>query len=60
VQNLEDFELEHLDNGVLVSAGVKHGFCFFDNYRYTSSNPAYYTASNGACGKNLLPTLIRA
>ena len=52
VENLEDFELVRLDNGKLVGTGAKHGLCFFDNYRYGSSNPAYYTTSSGACGKS--------
>ena len=52
VQDLEDFELVRLDNGVKVGTGAKHGFCFFDNYLYGSSKPAYYTTSTGACGKS--------
>ena len=58
VRDLEDFELERLDNGVKVGTGAKHGFCFFDNYRYGSSNPAYYTTSRGACGKSSLDTQV--
>ncbi len=50
VRDLEDFVLTRLDNGKLVGTGAKHGFCFFDNYRYGSSNPARYTTSGGACG----------
>ena len=50
VRDLEDFELVRLDNGKLVGTGAKHGFCFYDNYRYGSSDPAHYTASGGACG----------
>jgi hypothetical protein len=50
VRDLEDFELVRLDNGRLVGTGAKHGFCFYDNYRYGSSKPTYYTASGGACG----------
>jgi len=52
VQDLEDFELIRLDNGQLVGTGAKHGFCFYDNYRYGSSSPAYYTrqTSPPACG----------
>jgi hypothetical protein len=50
VQDLEDFELVRLDNGRLVGTGAKHGFCFYDNYRYGSSDPTFYTRSSGACG----------
>ena len=48
VRDLENFELVRLDNGTKVGTGAKHGFCFFDNYLYGSSNPAYYTSSTGA------------
>jgi lysyl oxidase len=50
VQDLEDFTLTRLDNGTKVGTGAKHGFCFFDSFRYGSSEPAYYTTSSGACG----------
>jgi hypothetical protein len=50
VQNLEDFALVRLDNGAKVGTGAKHGFCFFDNFIYGSTQPAYYTTSSGACG----------
>ena len=50
VRDLEDFELTRVDNGKLVGTGAKHGFCFFDNYRYGSSDPAFYTRSSGSCG----------
>jgi hypothetical protein len=50
VQDLENFELKRLDNGTKVGTGAKHGFCFYDNYLYGSSNPASYTPSTGACG----------
>jgi lysyl oxidase len=33
---------------VKVGTGAKHGFCFFDNYRFGSTLPAYYTS----CGSN--------
>jgi hypothetical protein len=49
VRDLEDFELVRLDNGNLVGTGAKHGFCFFDNYRYGSDKPAFYTPPTGAC-----------
>ncbi len=58
VRDLEDFQLERLDNGVKVGTGAKHGFCFYDNYRYGSSNPAYYTTSSGACGKSSSDTQV--
>lgn len=53
VQDLEDFELVRLDNGRLVGTGVKHGFCFYDNYRYGSTQAPFYTrqTSPPACGK---------
>jgi hypothetical protein len=56
VQDLEEFELTRLDNGRLVGMGAKHGFCFYDNYLYGSRNPAYYTASTGACGGGVSAT----
>ncbi len=31
-------------------AGAKHGFCFFDNYRYGSARDPFYTIAGGACG----------
>jgi hypothetical protein len=49
VKDLLDFELERLDNGTKVGNFAKQGFCFYDNYLYGSSNPAYYTPSTGAC-----------
>jgi lysyl oxidase len=48
LRDLEDYELTRLDNGVKVGTGAKHGFCFYDNYRFGSTQPAYYTG----CGKN--------
>ncbi len=52
VRDLEDFELERLDNGVKVGTGAKHGFCFYDNYRYGSTQAPFYTrqTSPPACG----------
>ena len=50
VRDLEDFKLTRLDNGNLVGTGAKHGFCFFDNYLYGSSDPAFYQQSTGSCG----------
>lgn len=50
VQDLEDFELQRLDNGAKVGTYAKHGFCFLDNTRHGSSDPAFYTRSRGSCG----------
>ena len=50
VRNLQSFKLTRLDNGVKVGTGAKHGFCFFDNYRYGSTRDPFYTAAGGACG----------
>lgn len=50
VRDLEDYVLTRLDNGSKVGTGAKHGFCFFDNYLYGSSNPAFYKLSTGSCG----------
>jgi hypothetical protein len=54
VTNLEDFELERLDNGKLVGTGAKHGFCFYDNYRYgATGDPSYLTTTTPpACGRS--------
>jgi hypothetical protein len=49
VRNLQRFTLTRLDNGVKVGTGAKHGFCFFDNYRYGSTREPYYTAVDGSC-----------
>jgi hypothetical protein len=55
VQNLLDFELQRLDNGSKVGTFEKRGFCFFDNFLYGSSEPAFYqqrqngTAGGGSC-----------
>jgi hypothetical protein len=43
LKNLERYELIRLDNGVKVGTGAKEGFCFFDNYRFGSTQAAYYT-----------------
>jgi hypothetical protein len=53
VQDLEDFELIRKDNGKLVGTGAKHGFCFYDNYRYGSTQDQFYTrrTSPPACGQ---------
>ena len=39
MRNLEKFKLTRLDNGRKVGTIAKHGFCFFDNYRYGSTRP---------------------
>lgn len=39
VVGLEEYELDRLDNGVLVGTGAKTGFCFFDNARHDLSLP---------------------
>jgi hypothetical protein len=48
LRDLETYALTRLDNGVKVGTGAKHGFCFYDNYRFGSTQPAYYTG----CGRN--------
>ena len=50
VRDLERFELRRLDGGAKVGTGAKHGFCFFDNYRFGSALSPYYTIARGACG----------
>lgn len=39
VRDLETGELLRLDNGSKVGALAKHGFCFYDNYKYDLSLP---------------------
>ena len=56
VQDLLDFELERLDNGTKVGNFAKQGFCFYDNFLYGSSDPAFYRARTGACGGGLSAT----
>ena len=58
VQDLEDFELKPVNGEAPLRTGAKHGFCFFDNYRYGSTNPAYYTTSSGACGRSSSDTQV--
>jgi len=48
LRDLETYALTRLDNGVKVGTGAKHGFCFFDNYRFGSTQAASYTG----CGYN--------
>lgn len=51
VRDLEDYKLNLLINGKkrsLVGTGAKHGFCFYDNYPFGSTQPAFYTGcANG-------------
>jgi len=47
---LERYNLIRLDNGRKVGTQAKEGFCFTDNYRFGSSQPAYYTGATGSCG----------
>jgi hypothetical protein len=42
LRDLESFRLERLRKGSKVGTGAKHGFCFFDNYRYGSGQDPYY------------------
>lgn len=52
VRDLETFTLTRLDNGKKVGTGAKHGFCFYDNYRFGSTWGPRYTLAGGACGKS--------
>ena len=54
VRDLQDYVLRRLDNGKLVGTGAKHGFCFFDNYRFGSAQGPFYTrqTSPPACGRS--------
>lgn len=53
VRDLQRLELERLDNGSKVGAGAKRGFCFYDNYRYGSTQTKVYTTATNppACGR---------
>jgi hypothetical protein len=53
LRDLEDFVITRLDNGSKVGTGAKHGFCFYDNYRFGASRSAYYKG----CGSN--PAALR-
>jgi hypothetical protein len=48
VRDLETYELLRLDNGSKVGTGAKHGFCFFDNEHFGSTEAAGYLD----CGNN--------
>lgn len=53
VRDLQRLELERLDNGSKVGGGAKRGFCFYDNYRYGSTQGKVYTTATNppACGR---------
>lgn len=59
VRDLEDFMLKRVDNGRLVGTGAKHGFCFYDNYRYGSTKRPFYTEAWGACGHDSSELRVR-
>jgi hypothetical protein len=42
LRNLEKYKLIRLPNGSKVGTGAKHGFCFYDNYRFGSKRAPYY------------------
>ncbi|WP_119068834.1 lysyl oxidase family protein [Rubrobacter indicoceani] len=48
VRDLESFDLKRVKNNRALRAGAKHGFCFYDNYRFGSRLSPYYTH----CGDN--------
>ncbi len=51
VIGLEEYELDRLDNGVLVGTGAKTGFCFYDNTRHDLALPgAPASAAYTHCG----------
>ncbi len=41
ISGLESYTLDRLDNGQRVGLGQKNGFCFFDNYNFTSKLPGH-------------------
>ena len=53
LRDMEDFALTRLDSGSKVGTGAKHGFCFWDNYRFGASQSAYYKG----CGSD--PAALR-
>jgi hypothetical protein len=59
VRKLEGFKLTRLDNGVKVGTIAKHGFCFYDNYRYGSTRDPFYTLASGACGRGASDLRVR-
>lgn len=42
VRDLEHFSLRRIEGNTPVRTGAKHGFCFFDNYRYGSDRGIHY------------------
>jgi hypothetical protein len=62
VRDLETGELFRLDNGSKVGALAKHGFCFYDNYKYNLSlsgaplSPVY-TSCGGVNSLHIVPGL---
>jgi Lysyl oxidase len=42
LRDLQRYELIRLDNGSKVGTGAKHGFCFYDNYKFGSTQNPYY------------------
>lgn len=62
VGDLETGELLRLDNSTKVGALAKHGFCFYDNYRYNLSLPGaplspFYTSCGTASSLHIVPGL---
>lgn len=62
VRDLETGELLRLDNGSKVGTLAKHGFCFYDNYRYRLTLPGaplspVYTSCGGANSLHIVPGL---
>ncbi len=62
VRDLEEYLLEG-QNGKTRLYGEKHGFCFWDKYRYNLTLPgapttAQYTSSN-SCGSSATNTTVR-
>jgi hypothetical protein len=62
LRNLQLYSLIRLADGKRVRTGDKHGFCFWDNVSFGSSQEEFYTASSSppACGrspKNLRVTM---
>ncbi len=52
VRDLELSSFKRLPDHVKLRSGAKHGFCFYDNYRYGSPASAQYTSSNSCTGGN--------
>lgn len=48
VRDFASYDLVITSTGSRVGTQAKHGFCFWDTYRFTSPDPAFYTT----CGKN--------